>query len=418
MTASFQFNPFTQKLDKVNGTPGPQGQPGEGVPAEGTTGQFLAKASNTDYDTEWVNAPSGSTSLVDDNYTTEIDENDVIRVINLPQDIAIGPIEQLSFNTEHTHQEERVPGTLCWDSGDKTLNLTHPNDVTQQIGQELYGKVRNATGNTIPNGTAVRFSGSSMNGSARLEVAPFLANGVFPSLYGFGITTQDIDNNTDGFVTVWGKIRDINTTGGAENWQIGDILYVSPSVAGALTNVKPTAPNNVLPMAAVLRVDTTQGEIFVRPTIEQKMSYGKFARTTDLSGFGTNTAIAVTFNVTTISNGVSLADTNTSIQVDQSGYYQVSVTAQLDTTSNKGIAYMWVRRNGINVENTTRKEAIESSDDVRTFSYTQDLSLNANDKIQLMVAVTSSDLRFDAAAATSFAPSAASFIVNVTQAQL
>jgi len=38
--------------------------------------------------------------------------------------------------------------------------------------------------------------------------------------------------------------------------------------------------------------------------------------------------------------------------------------------------------------------------------------------VQLMVAVTNSDLRFDAAAATVFAPSTASFIVSVTQVQL
>ncbi len=36
------------------GIPGPQGPPGEGVPPQGEPGQVLAKASYTDYDTEWV----------------------------------------------------------------------------------------------------------------------------------------------------------------------------------------------------------------------------------------------------------------------------------------------------------------------------------------------------------------------------
>lgn len=36
---------------------------GQGVPASGTTGQVLAKKSNTDYDTEWI-TPSGSTTEV------------------------------------------------------------------------------------------------------------------------------------------------------------------------------------------------------------------------------------------------------------------------------------------------------------------------------------------------------------------
>ena len=44
------------------GETGPQGEPGVGVPAGGSAGQVLAKASGTDYDTEWVNAGSGGTS--------------------------------------------------------------------------------------------------------------------------------------------------------------------------------------------------------------------------------------------------------------------------------------------------------------------------------------------------------------------
>lgn len=38
---------------------GDQGDPGEGVPVGGTTGQVLAKASGTDYDTEWVDQTGG-----------------------------------------------------------------------------------------------------------------------------------------------------------------------------------------------------------------------------------------------------------------------------------------------------------------------------------------------------------------------
>lgn len=42
------------------GATGAQGDPGVGVPTGGTTGQVLAKNSNTNYDTEWVdNTGSG-----------------------------------------------------------------------------------------------------------------------------------------------------------------------------------------------------------------------------------------------------------------------------------------------------------------------------------------------------------------------
>jgi hypothetical protein len=47
-------------MDGVDGQDGQDGAPGVGVPSGGTTGQVLAKASGTDYDTEWVNASGGS----------------------------------------------------------------------------------------------------------------------------------------------------------------------------------------------------------------------------------------------------------------------------------------------------------------------------------------------------------------------
>lgn len=53
-----------QGIQGVQGETGAQGQkgdPGEGVPAGGTKGQVLAKASGSDYDTEWVNAGGGGT---------------------------------------------------------------------------------------------------------------------------------------------------------------------------------------------------------------------------------------------------------------------------------------------------------------------------------------------------------------------
>jgi hypothetical protein len=46
------------------GKTGPQGPAGPGVAAGGTTGQVLAKKSNTNYDTEWINPTSGGTVSV------------------------------------------------------------------------------------------------------------------------------------------------------------------------------------------------------------------------------------------------------------------------------------------------------------------------------------------------------------------
>lgn len=48
------------ELSATVGPQGPAGADGVGVPAGGATGQVLAKSSGTDFDTAWIDAPSGS----------------------------------------------------------------------------------------------------------------------------------------------------------------------------------------------------------------------------------------------------------------------------------------------------------------------------------------------------------------------
>lgn len=362
---------------------------------------------------------STGSELVDDDATTEI-SNGVVSVINVPNE-TLGPIQGLQFDTTHEHEGE-APGTLCWNPTDDTLNIQHSAGVVQQVGQELYVRAKNNTGTTITNGSVVRFAGASMNGESTLEVAPFEGDGTFPSLYTLGVATQDIASGAKGYITVWGKVREVNTTGGAENWQVGDILFVSSTVAGAFTNVKPTAPNNVIPVAAVLRVDATEGEIFVRPTIEQKNSYGTFERTTDLAVAAINTAYVVDFDTTEIANGVERVVGNTTrLQVDQSGLYQIDISAQVDASGggfSSGTMYVWLRKNGIDVPDSTRRQGVLGSAPSANIGFAIPISLNANDYIEIAYAGDNTNLRFDAAAATAFAPSTAAVKVNVTQVQL
>jgi hypothetical protein len=330
----------------------------------------------------------------------------------------IEQIDLLRFDTSHIHDEVRVPGTLCWSQEDDTLNLTHPGGVVQQIGQETYAYVRNRTGATIGSGSVVRFDGAEDNGTARLLVAPFLADGTFPSLYGLGVATQDIEDGADGKVTVWGKVRDLDTSA----WNIGDILYVSANTAGEFTNVKPTAPSNVIPIAAVLRKDTTDGEIFVRPTIEQQQYYGRFARTSSINVTATNTANTIQFDTTEISNGVTIDSANTSqLEVVQSGLYQVDVSAQIDASGggfSSGTMYMWILKNGTAVDDSTRRQGVLGAAPSSTLSFAFTISLDAGDKVAVGFAGDSTNLLFSAAAATAFAPRTAAVLVGVTQIQL
>lgn len=161
-------------------------------------------------------------------------------------------------------------GKMAWSTQDGTIDVGLLNGVTMQIGQEMYYLARNNTGSTIPNGTVVQFSGAVGN-SGRLTMQPALASSNTPPIYVMGITTQNIPNGEDGYVTEFGLIRQIDTRGGAENWQDGDILYVSGSIAGKMTKIPPLAPIPAIVIAAVTNA-ATNGNVFVRPTFGEKLS--------------------------------------------------------------------------------------------------------------------------------------------------
>jgi hypothetical protein len=332
----------------------------------------------------------------------------------------IGPIQTVWFDPTHidTVDEE---GLLNWNTQDKTLNLHHANGVTQQIGQEQYYLARNVSGNTITNGTCVRFSGAQMNGTSRILVEPFLADGTYPNLYVLGIATQDIANNTDGFITSFGKVRDLDTTGNtvSEVWSLGDILYAHPTIAGGLTNVKPTAPQNVNPTAAVLRVDTTEGEIFVRPTFEQKQSYGRFMRATDQIAPNTNFGHAIAFSNTLTSNGIELGTPNSHIVVSESGLFQFDTSIQITSTnsSTKTVRF-WYRKNGTNIPNSSRIATINLNNGYTTLQLTQTFSLQANDYMELVFATTDVAAYPHAAPSNAYSPDAPAVLLAVNQVQL
>ena len=168
-----------------------------------------------------------------------------------------------------------VPGTMFWSADDETVDLIMDAAVTQKIGQETFYLVKNQTGTAIPKGTVVRADGT-VGSSGRILIAPFLANGTFPSKFCIGVTAETIANGADGFVTAFGKIRQINTASYTE----GTVLYASPTSAGGFTATAPQAPNNIVTVAIVITSSTNNGSIFVRPTFASNINQDEGVRIT------------------------------------------------------------------------------------------------------------------------------------------
>jgi len=301
---------------------------------------------------------------------------------------------------------------LAWSTTDQTLNLGMAYGVTQQIGQETYARVGNTTGVTIPNGTVVGFAGATSNA---LLVAPYLADGSQPTLYILGIMTHDLpDSGEKGYCTTWGFVRDMDTSA----FSPGDLLYASPTVAGALTNTKPTAPDNVIPLAACITSDATTGIIFVRPTIQQMQYYGVFTKTTDQTPAAINTEYLLTFDNTQISNGVTIGGTTSQIIVPESGLYQFDATVQLTSgsSSSKNI-WVWWKKNGTAIANSARLVTSDVNNGYIPIALNETVSLAANEYVELAFAADSTNVTVDSVAATAFAPAAPAVVLSVTQVQ-
>jgi hypothetical protein len=282
-----------------------------------------------------------------------------------------------------------------------------------QASRETFTLVQNSTGATLFKGTVVGFAG--VGAANVLSVSKYLADGSTPSLYILGVLDETIpDSGATGLCCVWGPVSGIDTSA----FNVGDILYASPAVAGAFTNVKPTAPDNVIPVAAVLIKSATDGVIFVRPTIEQQKYYGEFTKTTDQTPASTNTAYALTFDNTEIAEGISIGSPASRIVVVQSGLYQFDATVQISSSSSSAkTVWLWFRKNGTDVANSARLVTININNGYTAVSMSEFFSLAANDRIEIMFAADNTAITVDNVAATAFAPAAPAVVLAVSQIQ-
>lgn len=331
------------------------------------------------------------------------------------------------FILDTTSNLTPATGEMSWSVADQTLNLGMAYGVIQQIGEELYARVQNNTGVIIPNGTVVGFVGAGAGNS--LSVAPYLADGNTSSLYILGVMTHDLpDSGELGYCTVWGFVHDLNTTGTpvGETWAQGDVLYASPTAAGKFTKVKPTAPANVIPVAAVTVVSSTVGEIFVRPTIEQQKYYGVFSDTATKTAAAIYTPQAITFNTTDIAKGFSRGTPTSRIVAANAGLYNFQFSMQITSASAsaKNI-WIWPRINGADVANSNSYITISGSNSMLVPAWNWVLSLTAGQYFEIMFAVDDTNVQILAAAAqtgvngtATFArPAVPSIILTVTQVQ-
>ncbi len=169
----------------------------------------------------------------------------------------------IQFDTTATVTD--ATGRLYYDDEDQFQTLTFQMNgaAIQRVGEELYYRVKLSSAAT--KGQVLMFTGT-LGASGGLTAAP--ATGLLPEQanYILGLAHESGITNDWVFVTTFGEVKQINTTGGAETWVQGDVLYYNPLVTGGLTKTKPTAPAAICSVAAVINVGVSNGILFVRPT--------------------------------------------------------------------------------------------------------------------------------------------------------
>ena len=143
--------------------------------------------------------------------------------------------------------------TTQYIAGDGSL-ITFP---TLATANKLTAVVYNQTGATITKGKVVYINGSHGN---QPTVALAQANAESTSAGTYGFVEANISNNSSGTIVIAGVAENLATN----DFEDGDKIYLSPTVAGGWTTTKPYAPNHMVYLGVVTRAHTTQGTIQLR----------------------------------------------------------------------------------------------------------------------------------------------------------
>lgn len=225
--------------------------------------------------------------------------------------IGINPnleVTNIQFNTS-TGNPVHSEGKLFYDYSKHALSYYNDKaDVTINISQENVIPVINKTGSIIYNGSVVY-----PTGVFGTDITVGLADAHDKEKCTLiGMATHDIGIDETGYVTKFGEVSGLNTS----SFSSGDIVYLSDSVPGGFTKIKPTAGGSyIIVLGAVKRINSSTGSIFVD------------IKTTELSidqsqGLGFSPSELATISFTDTSTGRTLTITPVGAEYD---FYQYDV---------------------------------------------------------------------------------------------
>jgi hypothetical protein len=147
----------------------------------------------------------------------------------------------------------------------------------------------------------------------------------------------------------------------------------------------------------------------------KRTRFGSFYDTTNQTAAAINTAYAVTFNTTDLSEGVYRGSPTSRIYVDEPGVYNFQFSAQLDKTAGGvGIFDFWIRVNGVDIANSAGRVRIQGNNAELITAWNFLTRMKAGDYFELMWAVDNTSCQITAFPAAAPHPGIPSVILTVS----
>ena len=225
------------------------------------------------------------------------------------------PVETIHVREIHFENITTSPvweeGMLYYDINDNALSFySDVPDVSLQLGQEMWVKAVNKTGSIIPNGTVVYIDG--VQGQRPTITQAIATSSMSASI--LGMTTHDVDINQNGYVTVFGLVRDLNTS----SYNEGDIVYLSDTTPGSLTTTIPTPPNKRIKVGVVTTSHLNHGAILVHIEPDTKLNNNSDVRISNISDNDILVYSSISSVWTNVQSGVNIKSVYSTVNSNSS----------------------------------------------------------------------------------------------------
>lgn len=325
---------------------------------------------------------------------------EVTNLSEVQQEIVIHaaePIDKAVFNTAASapaHQE----GTIFWDAIHKAISgQCEVDGVVINYGFEDLIRVYNQSGATILNGKPCKATG--VNSSEHLPLIELAQADNYTNSELKGVATHDIPDMSIGYLAVRGGVHDIDMSA----FSVGDVLYLSDTVAGGYTT---TPPDIATRIGEVRKNGALDGAMFVdlNSNIELPTVFGRMYETGDVYALTTIFQNIVDYDQedsivcpVDIVNGI--------IAPEYSGLFRTSFTINLSFSSSVSSRTIYLRLYDVTAgaEVASIDTAIPVARDITQVSRSMQLphQVIANHEYSLQISastamsVTVDDLSFD-----------------------